>query len=498
MRISAASKLQKQQQLQPLTGQALALAQFENGSAEADLLLKEFSEVMDKIAAKIKESTQDPRFSNISELAVGAAEILKPEVKASESAARSQPELKEVKEPARNEDNQEESREPNQTGSKELSTQPETAPVAQKPSKQGPVGEKPEIPAAERKIAEVPQKIENSVQTFAEKPVVEASTVATQEQGEQQQSMQQQLPSKPDAPQVQASKPADKSDPEVVTKAADSTDSEGTQKAQPEVQQPAVQEQPIEIPQALEAQGEDVTQPVPPQMSANLDARIKNSLSQAIDAMAGKVQLEAFRRTIERDFMPHVQTSSVINEANSLRSVQDSKAINPANASSNGIGVFAKLSDASARDEAPHAPRAMNHAARHRTMEKVEHALKEAAKSRDGKTISLRLDPPDLGCVKVDVTLRDGNLHARVVAESPAVNDYLREKAHELHTVLRRLGLDVQSVSVSVGNERRFDEQQRSLSNRFSGGGLMPEFLDFGRNTVNSEAVRAVDDHWVA
>lgn len=498
MRISAASKLKNQQQLQPLTGQALALAQFENGSAEADLLLKEFSEVMDKIAAKIKESTQDPRFSNISELAVGAAEILKPEVKASESAARSQPELKEVKEPARNEDNQEESREPNPTSPKELSSQPENIPVAQKPRMQDPVGEKPQLPAVDKKIAEAPQKIENGMQAVVENPVVEANTTVPQEQAVQQQGIQQQLPSKVEASQPQASKPADKADPEVVTKAADNTESAGKQKAQPEVQQPAVQDEAIELTQVVNAEGQAIAQPVAPQTVASLDARIKNSLSQAIDAMTGKVQLEAFRRTIERDFMPQLQAVSAVNDVSSLRSVQDSKAINASSASSNGLGVFAKLSDSSARDEAPHAPRAMNHAARHRTMEKVEHALKEAAKSRDGKTISLRLDPPDLGCVKVDVTLRDGNLHARVVAESPAVNDYLREKAHELHTVLRRLGLDVQSVSVSVGNERRFDEQQRSLSNRFSGGGLMPEFLDFGRNTVNSEAVRAVDDHWVA
>jgi len=86
-------------------------------------------------------------------------------------------------------------------------------------------------------------------------------------------------------------------------------------------------------------------------------------------------------------------------------------------------------------------------------VEKVEAVLKEAVRAKDGTSISLRLDPPSLGNVKVDVTLREGMLHARLVAESPQVNALLRERAHELQATLRRLGLDVERVSVAVSSE---------------------------------------------
>ena len=89
-----------------------------------------------------------------------------------------------------------------------------------------------------------------------------------------------------------------------------------------------------------------------------------------------------------------------------------------------------------------------------RTLEKVETALKEVAKSHDGKTISLRLDPPSLGQVKIDVTLKDGVLHARMIAENPQVNQMLREKSPDLQQILRKLGLNVDRVTVAVGWEQ--------------------------------------------
>lgn len=83
-------------------------------------------------------------------------------------------------------------------------------------------------------------------------------------------------------------------------------------------------------------------------------------------------------------------------------------------------------------------------------LERIEATLKEAARSRDGKTISLRLDPPDLGAVKVDVTMREGGLHARVTAENSQVASVIREKAYELQSMLRKLGLAVEKVTISV------------------------------------------------
>ncbi|RMG40495.1 MAG: hypothetical protein D6719_10850 [Candidatus Dadabacteria bacterium] len=140
-----------------------------------------------------------------------------------------------------------------------------------------------------------------------------------------------------------------------------------------------------------------------------------------------------------------------------------------------------------------------------KTFERVEQVLKEAAKARNGKTISVRLDPPSLGRVKVDVSLRDGALHARLVAESPQVNQLLRERAHELHAVLRRIGLNVDEVSVSVnsgnseskGKELFFGDTEREFNRQFSGKAGTNVAHAVSNKPVGSFVKKELD-HWVA
>jgi len=88
-----------------------------------------------------------------------------------------------------------------------------------------------------------------------------------------------------------------------------------------------------------------------------------------------------------------------------------------------------------------------------RTLERVESALREIARSKDGKTISLQIDPPQLGKVRADVTLKNGTLHARLTPENGQVLSMLREHAPELQASLRRLGLNVETITVSVASD---------------------------------------------
>jgi hypothetical protein len=189
----------------------------------------------------------------------------------------------------------------------------------------------------------------------------------------------------------------------------------------------------------------------------------------------------------------------------------ESHAIMPA--VSTAVGV----SDArSARQEsAPKAARPLDKNVAHRMLERVETALKEAARNRDGKTLSLRLDPAQLGKVKVDVTLREGSLHARITPENQQVLASLRENAHELQAALRRLGLNVDSVSVTVAadatpdtsefgrelpNGKSYQEQRNNMPN---------EERQVAENTIGNELAElttsgvpqkdvAGKDHWVA
>ena len=139
-------------------------------------------------------------------------------------------------------------------------------------------------------------------------------------------------------------------------------------------------------------------------------------------------------------------------------------------------------------------------------LNKVENALKEVAKSKDGKTISVRLDPPQLGSVKIDVTAREGGIHARLVASASQVNTLLQEKAPDLQVALRKLGLNVDTITVSVQSDgSQFSGNEFNSSNGGSTG---------RENNTNSAATAGMEsstlisattepehtvlDHWVA
>jgi flagellar hook-length control protein FliK len=153
-----------------------------------------------------------------------------------------------------------------------------------------------------------------------------------------------------------------------------------------------------------------------------------------------------------------------------------------------------------------------------RMLERVETTLKEAARGRDGKTISLHLEPVDLGKVKVDVSLREGTLHARISPDNQQVAQSLREHAHELQSALRKLGLEVDSVTVSV-NVDDFSREMTTGQEMLDGRSFQDERHNMPQdraqvldNTVGNELAErskanatsersgsgSVTDHWIA
>ena len=136
----------------------------------------------------------------------------------------------------------------------------------------------------------------------------------------------------------------------------------------------------------------------------------------------------------------------------------------------------------------------MSRSTTQRMLERVEASLKEAARSRDGKTISLRLDPAQLGRVKVDVTLRDGALHARLTPENQQVFVALREHSQELQSILRKLGLNVDTVTVTVSSDGSKDDSEIGREQTGNGKSFqesrnkMPEHTgQLAENTFGSE-----------
>ena len=171
-------------------------------------------------------------------------------------------------------------------------------------------------------------------------------------------------------------------------------------------------------------------------------------------------------------------------------------------AASSATGLANRMNEQAPSARAYVLDRPLSRPAAARTMEKVEQALRDAAKSKDGKTISVRLDPPSLGTMRVDVSLRDGALHARVVAESSQVNQMLRERMHEMQSMLRKLGLNVDTVSVSVGSGNEQFEEKQASDQRIKSQNGRHGGLDFGADELEGSPVNQAETQqnngWVA
>jgi hypothetical protein len=212
-----------------------------------------------------------------------------------------------------------------------------------------------------------------------------------------------------------------------------------------------------------------------------------------------------------------VQLSLLRQAFESLKSQTMGQADAKSKSASSGIfGVGASAEPKAAQnDGAPKVARYLNRAASQKMLERIETALKEAARSRDGKTITLRLEPLQLGQVKCDVSLRDGLLHARITPQNQEVVHAVREHSHELQTALRRLGLNVDRVTVQVLSEKdpaAFAQTPGFLDGKSfqdNGGdltgnqGQTPE-KSFGNKFADvtgastSDAGIAPADHWIA
>ncbi|MEZ4754872.1 MAG: flagellar hook-length control protein FliK, partial [Bdellovibrionota bacterium] len=241
----------------------------------------------------------------------------------------------------------------------------------------------------------------------------------------------------------------------------------------------------------IQAAAEKVIRELAAQQLANTTSA--NAVSQALTVHTNKALGTAM---MAKQGLEH----SVIGQQ-SQQATLNSTALNPTQSVVSMTDRGAKLETAQRLVKQQALPRAQEQ----RTMEKVKEVLKEAAKSRDGKTLSLRLDPPSLGSVKIDVTFKDGALHARIAAESPHVNQLLRERSAELQMLLRRIGLNASTVSVSVqGDDQGFGGEtmagsQDSSNNNGSGMGddnLQDAHVMDGSSP--SLANESVLDHWVA
>ncbi|NUN48102.1 MAG: flagellar hook-length control protein FliK [Candidatus Brocadiae bacterium] len=85
-------------------------------------------------------------------------------------------------------------------------------------------------------------------------------------------------------------------------------------------------------------------------------------------------------------------------------------------------------------------------------------AVVRAQALQGGGRVKLLLHPPHLGALKVEVTVRDGLVLARLEVESPQARHALEARVSELRDALEAQGLSLGGMEVSVGGGQEAED----------------------------------------
>ncbi len=94
---------------------------------------------------------------------------------------------------------------------------------------------------------------------------------------------------------------------------------------------------------------------------------------------------------------------------------------------------------------------------------KIQNSLRQGQ-----QTINIQLDPPELGKLQINLTLKANNLQAMIIADSPLTKQLIETNISELRASLENNGLDFGKVSVFVGqnsNPSLFGEKRTMAKN---------------------------------
>lgn len=144
-------------------------------------------------------------------------------------------------------------------------------------------------------------------------------------------------------------------------------------------------------------------------------------------------------------------------------------------------------------------------------VEKIRQMLQNAAEGQTGNTITLKVDPPELGQMTLKVTQRADQIYARITPESKDVEAAVRENAQHIVNVFVSNGVKPENVHLSIGEERMsgfFFGSQMSADDSNSSGGyesragtLAVERIFDAPQQANEPAAKApaqVETGWVA
>ena len=90
---------------------------------------------------------------------------------------------------------------------------------------------------------------------------------------------------------------------------------------------------------------------------------------------------------------------------------------------------------------------------------RVVRGLQSAVNQRGG-SVTLRLTPPELGAVRIELMVKDGVVNARFTAQQESVRNLLMDQMGHLRTALDRQGLTVERIEVQTNNSSHGSMQQ--------------------------------------
>lgn len=131
---------------------------------------------------------------------------------------------------------------------------------------------------------------------------------------------------------------------------------------------------------------------------------------------------------------------------------------------------------------------------------RLTRGLNSAINQRGG-SVTLRLTPPELGLVKIEMAVRDGAVNAKFTAQTESVRNLLMDQMSNLRQAMDRQGLTVEKFEVQVlpqvspSSSGGFDKQQDDMSRdgRSAGQYNSSQGGEGGRGSKQQQRGRGVD-----
>ena len=213
--------------------------------------------------------------------------------------------------------------------------------------------------------------------------------------------------------------------------------------------QPKMENQPINAPTQEEAKAQVVAEAV-----SDEEAPV---VTKPLDTKADEVTDTQNTKSGDDTFTIKQETQSNTNNSNQFQGHERPSDNNTQ------FNMNVTVDNANVQVETPVEVEARPQMSRFDTMQLISQ-IADAARaniSEDVKTIEMILNPESLGKIYLNVTQKQGALHAQLVAQNEAIMQALEEQMAQLKESLNKAGIKVEAVEVSVGThefERNLEE----------------------------------------